>query len=101
MGVGISLSSGNNLVMAGTTNLESINGSVTSTGGSAATLALHDCAAVADIAAGNLVHTLTLPRESGSTVAISNNFESLFFVKGLCAVLTLNSNTVDVLMEVD
>ena len=101
MGVGVTLASGNNLVGVGPINLLSINGSVTSTGGSATTLALHDWAAGGDIAAGNLVHTLSLPRTTSATTAVAAGFESLFFIKGLCAVLTLNANTVDVLLEVD
>ena len=101
MGVGVTLASGDNLVGLGPINLLSINGAVTSTGGSATTLALHDCAAVGDIAAGNLVHTLSLPRTTNQTTPIAAGFDSLFFIKGICAVLTLNANTVDVLLEVD
>ena len=89
----LSLSAGNTAVSGPATYLKGITGN---TSNSAATLALHNVLAVGDIAAGNLVHTYTLAQGS-----FDFSFDGALFPAGLCAVLTLNSATADVLIEFD
>ena len=90
---GTTLAAGDNLISPGPTQMFSLTGN---TSNSAATVALHDCAATADIGAGNLVHTYTL--RAGS---VGYSYNSLQFITGLCVVFTKNSATADLLLEWD
>jgi len=91
MTAGKSLAAGNNYISVGPVVMYGLTGN---TSNNAATVALHDCAAVADIAAGNKLHTYTL-----RTGSVDYNFNGLMFLKGLCVVVTLNSATADLLLE--
>ena len=93
MSAGKSLSAGNNFISVGPVALLGLTGN---TSNNACTVALHECAAVGDIAAGNLLHTYTL--RAGQ---VDYNFSNLMFATGLCVVVTLNSATADLLLEYD
>jgi len=91
MTAGKSLAAGNNYISVGPVVLYGLTGN---TSNNACTVALHDCAATGDIAAGNKLHTYTL--RAGQ---VDYNFNGLMFLKGLCVVVTLNSATADLLLE--
>ena len=93
------VSSGTSLVVAGPVCVMSVSGSCTQGGASAATLALHNVAVTGDVGAANLIHTFSLPRATGETGNFQFTFSGALFPDGLCAVLTLNSNTADVVIE--
>ena len=88
---GTTLAAGDNLISAGPTMIYSLTGN---TSNNAATVALHDCAATADIAAGNLVHSYLL-----RTGSVGYGYNELQFGKGLCVVFTKNGATADLLLE--
>lgn len=94
-----SVSAGNTLLAVGPVDLLSVSGSCTQGGANTATVALHDVATTGGIAAANLVHTFNLPRAGGETGTFQFSFTGALFSAGLCAVVTLNSNTADVVIE--
>ena len=94
-----SVSTGTSLVAVGPVCVMSVSGSCTQGGASPATLALHNVGVVGDVASGNLIHTFSLPRATGETGTFQYTFSGALFPDGLCAVLTLNTNTADVVIE--
>ena len=97
----VSVSSGTTLLIGGPAQVYSIQGAATQGGANPTTLALHDCAATADVAAANLVHTFSLPRTTGETAQFSYTFSGALFPAGLVSVVALNSNTADIVIELD
>ena len=97
----ISVSSGTALLASGPAQVYSISGSVTQGGSDPVSLKLHNVAATGDVAAANLVHEFNLPRTSSATSQFSYTFSGALFPAGLVSVVTLNSNTADIVIEVN
>lgn len=97
----VSVASGTALVGGGPVQVYGIQGSSTQGGANPVSLKLHDCAATGDVAAANLVHEFNLPRSTGETNQFAYTFYGALFPTGLVTVVALNSNTADIVIEID